>query len=140
MTAIQATFKTNSNKEANRDGGNGPNAVRNLRKWLSAFLGIAGLLLIVVPLAITQINARRNEDIIEQFLREAQRASEEEIVVPVLDESPEPDDTELSAPSSSPSPSPSDERNGTEDEAIEENPAPTPAKKPLMSAEEIKKG
>jgi len=142
-TATQATLKTDSNNETDKDGGNGPKAVRkperNLRKWMAAFLGIAGLLLIIVPLAITHINARRNEDIIEQFLREARGASEKEIVVPVLDCSPEPDDTGLSDPSASPVPSPPNEGDNTEDGTATESPAPTPAKKPLMSAEEIKK-
>lgn len=105
------------------------------RKWISILLIIVGVLLIMVPLIMTYINSKRNEAIIDQFLKEAQQVSAEDIVVPVLDETPEPEETQME------SPEPSGEEE-TEESAqdVESTPSATSAKKkPLMSAEEIQR-
>lgn len=105
------------------------------RKWISILLIIVGVLLIMVPLIMTYINSKRNEAIIDQFLKEAQQVSAEDIVVPVLDETPEPEETQME------SPEPSGEEE-TEESAqdVESTPSAASAKKkPLMSAEEIQR-
>jgi len=138
--AAQATSRTDSNSdscEAGTDGRKTGKKHRNMRKWIAVLLCAIGLLLICVPLVITHINARRSEDIIEQFLKEAQQASVEEIVVPSLDETPASDSTVLSATAVSPEPAPSD-GDGAEDPSAGGSPSPASTKKPLMSAEEIK--
>jgi len=77
--------KSDTDKDIMSDSHTGRKPKRNVRKLISALLVVSGLLFILVPLVMTQINARRNDDIIDQF------------------------------------------------------PASAPSKKPLMSAEEIKK-
>lgn len=47
------------------------------RKIIAALLLAIGLIFILVPLVTTHINTRRNEDIIDQFLKEAEMAMSE---------------------------------------------------------------
>lgn len=130
------TGKSDADKPAATDSRKGKKPARGARKWISALLIACGLLLILVPFIITQVNTRRSDDIIDQFLREAQQAMadsesimDEDIVLPVSDEVPEPADTALPEPTAEPDP-------GT---ASGDTPAPAPTKKPLMSKEEIQR-
>lgn len=82
--------KSDTDKDIMSDSHTGRKPKRNVRKLISALLVVSGLLFILVPLVMTQINARRNDDIIDQFLKEAQRAmsdaqavSAEDILLPV---------------------------------------------------------
>ena len=145
--------RSDTDKGIMSDSQMGRKTKRNVRKLISALLVGVGLLFILVPLVMTQINARRNDDIIDQFLKEAQRAmsdaqavSAENILLPVSGGDLEPSDPPLPASDSNPdmesSDSSGDENNSDREEPpsdSENTSATAPSKKPLMSAEEIQK-
>jgi len=118
--------------------------VRNL---VSAVLVVAGLLLIVVPIVLTRMNMSRNEDIIDQFLKEAEMAMleyqdvspDEEIVLPVIGEGQEPAETPPPETVSDPSDTPVDDSQESASGSGGAEAAPAPTKKPLMSKEEIQR-
>lgn len=107
------------------------------RKVLSAILLTAGLLLILVPLIKTYFNTKRNNEIIEEFLRQAESvASEMESMeteeVEQFDIPSQPPETPAATPEASAEP--------TETPAPSETPSsPQPTKKPKMSKEEMQK-
>ena len=136
-------------KEAKGEPKPGKKPKPNTRNLVSAVLIVAGLILIVVPIVITQMNMSRNEDIIDQFLREAEAAivdyqdvsPEEEIVLPVFSEEQEPAETPSPEPVSGPEATPPETTGDDSQEgasgSVGAEAAPAPTKKPLMSEEEI---
>lgn len=109
----------------------------NIRVILSTFLLVVGLLLVLVPIIKTYLNTKRNDDLIEEFLRQSESAASnmesldiedvEEFYIPPLP-SEIPSDELISSPTPSDTP------------AVSETPsAPQPTKKPKMSKEEMQK-
>jgi len=143
--------KSDTDKDIMSDSHTGRKPKRNVRKLISALLVVSGLLFILVPLVMTQINARRNDDIIDQFLKEAQRVmsdaqavSAEDILLPVSGGALESYDPSASDPNADVESSEAfgDENNSDREEPpsdSENTSATAPSKKPLMSAEEIQK-
>ncbi|NLU32342.1 MAG: class D sortase [Clostridiaceae bacterium] len=120
------------------------------RQLVSVMLIIVGLLLIVVPIVLTQLNTSRNEDIIDQFLRDAEMAMadyedispEEEIVLPVLSEDPQPAETPSTEPGGDQEAVPSETPGGDSQADTSgggDAASPASTKKPLMSKEEIQR-
>ncbi len=105
------------------------------RRLLSMILVVTGILLILVPFVLTRINSQRNDDIIDEFLQQAdQAASDADIIagerveplnssVPTELQSPEEQTVSTSAIDST---EPSDEQGST------------PPNNPTMSKDEIK--
>lgn len=121
------------------------------RRVISNLLIVTGILLIVVPYIITRMNASRNEDIIDQFLKEAeQAASQTEDLAGEDVESFYENDVDLSdelSPSSTPSPSEAPAP-PPQDSAVAPGPDASPSvdpqpqssdKTPIMSKAEIQK-
>ncbi|NLE24368.1 MAG: sortase [Clostridiaceae bacterium] len=105
-------------------------------KILSIILILAGVLFIMIPAVKTYINTKRNDDIIDEFLRQADAAAsnaqtlgDEEVedfyIPPELSVNPEPTPNTI-APSETP----------VADEPVD---SPPPTKKPGMSKEEMQK-
>ncbi len=113
----------------------------NIRVILSTLLLTTGLLLVLVPIIKTYFNTKRNDDIIEQFLKQSEsivsdvesmeiedvdpffipsQPSESPITEPSIDDPINQEPTETSIPS-------------------EETASPQPTKKPKMSKEEMQK-
>lgn len=115
------------------------------RRFISNLMILAGIALIVVPIALTWINARRNNDAVDAFLAEAEVAvgNTSDLVNEDVDSyyveevnfgeelgvSPSPAPVESTIPEASPMP----EASPTATDA------PAPTKTPLMSKEEIQK-
>lgn len=107
-------------------------------KIISIMLILAGVLLIMIPTVKTYINTKRNNDIIDEFLRQSEDAAsgihsleDEEVeafyIPPDLSVNPEPTPN-TTAPSETPV--------AEEPEPVE---SPSPTKKPGMSKEEMQK-
>lgn len=117
---------------------------RNRRILSNCLIGI-GILLIAVPFIITRINTQRNDDIIDEFLTQAEQAANEaedisnEVIEPVEASANQTDATSTSVetPEATPDTEAVDEPSGNADPGIAANPVSD--KKPLMSKEEIKK-
>lgn len=120
----------------------------NIRKILSVFLLTAGLLLVIVPLVMTYLNTKRNNDVIDEFLREAEFAVSEldsmEIedvdstnLLPAPAETPAADNTNAAEQTSEPNPD--ETPTASEEPAPSEDPFQLPTKKPKMTKEKIKK-
>lgn len=132
----------NNNINDNNDGQKKKKISR--RKLISNVMIIAGLLLIIVPLVLTYINTKRNDDIIEEFLKEADQAvsdtsSLESEDVDSFYQEPVDLSQELNPEATSASPTPTASAAATPDGSSTPTPAPQPTKKPLMSKEEIGK-
>jgi len=115
-----------------------------VRSIVSILLVVAGLLLIAVPMVITKLNASRNDDIIAQFLLEAeQAAAQSEALAGENVEDFYDNDVDLSAELSQSSLTPASQETETPDPDNSPEPTDTapasPTKKPLMSKEEIQK-
>lgn len=120
---------------------NKPSRVRSV---LSFLLVVAGLLLIAVPMIITKLNASRNDDIIAQFLMEAeQAAAQSEALAGENVEDFYDNNVDLSAELSQSTSDSSSQENQTPEPDSSAEPTDTapaaPTKKPLMSKEEIQK-
>ena len=109
-------------------------------KILSKVLIVAGILLIIIPAVITYFNTKRNDDVIDEFLRQTEAAASgihslEDVEVeafyipPELSHAETPADT-TAAPEAT-----------AEDEPVEDEPSATPAptRKPGMSKEEMQR-
>lgn len=115
------------------------------RKIIAALLLAIGLIFILVPLVTTHINTRRNEDIIDQFLKEAEMAMSESSDISSDGKTlPEPDIQ--SEPSATKKPTedveveqPDVSTNAEDSSGGDDAPSQPSAKKPLMSKEEIQK-
>lgn len=140
---------TGEASEQGREQNTGGKA-RPTRKIISRLLIAAGMLLILVPFAISYFNEKRNSDIIDQFLAEAQMAAlnsewiVDEPIEPVLpNASAAPTASEAPVTNKSPEPAGNAEPATTPDPgaqtAAAEPQPPAPTKKPLMSAEEIQR-
>lgn len=102
------------------------------RHLLSLILAIIGILLILVPYVLTRINSQRNDDIIDEFLLQAEQAVND--AAAIMDEPVEPLVPTLSNQTTAPPEEPVDTN-----ETVEATPSPEAgAKKPVMSKEEIK--
>lgn len=106
------------------------------RKVLSVILLAAGVLLILVPSVKTYINTKRNNDIIEEFLKESEALANELETMEIEEVE------QFDIPSQPPEPpaaTPDAPAEPTETpEPSETPPSPQPTKKPKMSKEEIK--
>ncbi|HHW22154.1 MAG TPA: sortase [Clostridiaceae bacterium] len=122
----------------------------NIRTILSVFLLTAGLLLVLVPLIMTYYNTKRNNDIIEEFLRESELVVSElesmEIedvdpidIIPVetQTENIPHDPPAVESPDNNPTPEATEQPAPTETPS--EDPFRLPTKKPKMTKEEMKK-
>jgi sortase A len=117
------------------------------RKLISNILIAVGILLIVVPLVITYMNKQRNDDLIDEFLKQSEMAvSETDDLVSEEVESfyiPEaaaasedvPEPGTAAEPGSTPDPA----ANTPSAASTEPSATPKSNKKPLMSKDEIKK-
>lgn len=149
----QERKKTKEPANRSNEGPEGDNAALKLqpavnpkskiRKEAAALLAVIGLLLIIVPLVKTYINTRRNEQIIEQFLREAEAISfssdesyDEAVVSASAEEPPPSPATPESAPEIELTGETGNEESSSEEDASSSS---APTKKPLMSAEEIRR-
>lgn len=111
----------------------------NIRAIMSVVLMTAGALLILVPLIMTQINLRRNNDVIEEFLTQAEQVADSAIETAETVELEDYDIPTLGQPedpvSDTPEPSETTEPAETPTETAE----PQATKKPKMSKEEMQK-
>ncbi len=111
------------------------------KKIISILLILAGILLIMIPAIITYFNTKRNNDIIDEFLRQSEDAAlgihpleDEEVeafyIPPELSNNPEPTPNTTVLPGTPIS-----------DEPIADEPvdSPAPTKKPGMSKEEMQR-
>lgn len=106
----------------------------NRRHILSLLLAITGVLLIAVPFVLTRINSKRNDDIIDEFLKQAEQTAFD--AAAIVDEPVEPLITALPTPTQTPEAQALDE-NQMEDQSTPAPEAQTKAQ--AMSKEEIKK-
>ena len=117
----------------------------NTRKILSRVLILAGVLLIAIPAVITYFNTKRNNDVIDEFLRQSEAAASnihplEDVEVEAFYIPPELSHAETPADTTA-APEATAEDEPVEDEPAEEEPSatPAPAKKPGMSKEEMQR-
>lgn len=126
------------------------------RSIISSFLIVIGIVLILVPLIITRLNGQRNDDVIEEFLKQAENAASqaqeisEEEVIGVETEINQSTNTHTNTDTDTSTDSVSNQQEGTtidlaegENVGVESsnsgNNSAVTNKKPLMSKEEIKK-
>ena len=106
----------------------------NRRHILSLLLAITGVLLIAVPVVLTRIKSKRNDDIIDEFLKQAEQAAFD--AAAIVDEPVEPLITALPTPTQTP------EAQALDENQMEDQGTPAPevqTKAPARSKEEIKK-
>ena len=110
-------------------------------KILSKVLIVAGILLIIIPAVITYFNTKRNDDVIDEFLRQTEAAASgihslEDVEVEAFYIPPE-----LSLNTETPTDTTAAPEATAEDEPVEDEPSATPAptRKPGMSKEEMQR-
>lgn len=145
-----------SDTELELNGSEQQKKIRNkhgIKRLISNMLIAAGVLLILVPLIITYVNSRRDEDIIDKFLAEAQMAvSDSQAIAGEEIESLAPGTSTAPVSTSSAASTDPNATNDVGNPANQSNPVlnepssatpepqpPGPTKKPAMSAEEIQK-
>lgn len=118
----------------------GKNKKINIRAILSIFLLITGALLVLVPLIKTYYNSKRNNDVIEEFLRQSELIVSE-LESTGIEDAEEIDLFPVETHAAEPSDGNPEEPLPTEDPDSSETPAETsqPAKKPKMSKEEMQR-